>query len=87
MKFNRAFGNSPFDILWDQKGPANEFTGNRCDTSSPDGLCVSGNGGGDHHGDGDHGDHGDNGDHGHHGDHHGKHGKHQKHHGGKKHRD
>jgi Right handed beta helix region len=83
IKFNRAFGNQPFDILWDGQG-TNTFTGNRCDTSSPDGLCTTGNGHGHHGDDGDDDDHahGDNDDHGdaHHGNGHHKHGKHHKHH-------
>jgi hypothetical protein len=74
---NKAFGNQPFDISWDEKGDA-QFAGNRCKTSSPDGLCEGkadhgkgdGDGNGGHHGD-DHGngngaDDGD--DNGHHDD-------------------
>ncbi len=39
IRDNRAFGNSPFDLLWDQTGnPA--FLGNRCGASSPSGLCA-----------------------------------------------
>jgi len=68
VKFNRAFGNQAYDLFWDQSGPAT-FVGNRCDTSSPDGLCEQGGHG--HHGDDGDDDHG----HGHHdGDHHGGHG-------------
>jgi nitrous oxidase accessory protein NosD len=70
IKFNTAFGNLPVDILWDQKGD-NEFKGNRCKTSDPDGLCGQGR-----HGDG-HGDGGDDGDH--HGHGHENHHKHHKH--------
>jgi len=67
---NVAFGNDPFDILWDQAGTNVQFSDNRCDTSSPDGLCESGHGGHGHDG---HDHHGHKGD-----DHHGK--KHHKHH-------
>jgi Right handed beta helix region len=85
VKFNSAFGNSPVDLLWDGQGD-NAFTGNRCETSNPDGLCTSGGQGHHgHHGDhGGHGHHGDHGGHGHHGDHgsHGHHGDHGSH-GGK----
>ncbi len=70
IKFNRAFGNSPMDILWDELGD-NTFTGNRCETSQPDGLCTSGGHGHGHgHGDDDDDDDDDR-DHGggpHHGD-------------------
>ena len=34
--FNRAFGNGNFDIE-DQN--ANNFKGNKCDTSDPSGIC------------------------------------------------
>jgi parallel beta-helix repeat protein len=85
---NTAFGNLPVDLFWDRQGN-NTFTGNRCKTSDPAGLCEQGHhghGDGDgHHGnDGDaddRGDSGNHGDNGHHGKHHGKHkGKHGKHH-------
>jgi parallel beta-helix repeat protein len=74
IKFNKAFGNSPFDILWDEQGD-NTFTGNRCETSQPDGLCTSrGNGNGHGHGHGDDDDEDDD-DRGHDGDgHHGDNG-------------
>src|SRR5205085_10341232 len=50
IKHNTAFGNLPVDLFWDQQGD-NTFTANRCKTSNPDGLCVSGHGKGDgHHG-------------------------------------
>jgi hypothetical protein len=86
IKFNRAFGNSPVDLLWDQQGN-NTFTGNRCGTSDPDGLCEKRGRGNGHHGaDDDRGHHGD-GHHKEHGKHHGKHGgKHHGKHGGKHHR-
>jgi parallel beta helix pectate lyase-like protein len=84
IKDNKAFGNLPFDILWDEQG-TNTFIDNRCETSSPDGLCVTGHGNGHHGDDGDddddHGDHGvgGKGDHGNgHHKHHKKHGKHHK---------
>jgi hypothetical protein len=79
VKFNRAFGNSPVDIFWDQAGAGNDFFGNRCDTSSPDGLCSEEHGHGGHHGHGDDGEHHGNGHHRHHGKGHHKH--HGKHHG------
>ena len=81
IKKNSAFGNTPVDLFWDQQGN-NTFKGNRCKTSNPDGLCVSGH----DHGTGDHRDNGDNGDNGgkHH-KHHGKHHKHHKHHKPHKH--
>lgn len=73
---NKAFGNEPYDISWDEKGDAT-FAGNRCKTSSPDGLCE----GGVHHGKGNDG--GGNGDN--RGDDHGggntaDHGDHNRHH-------
>jgi Right handed beta helix region len=71
IKFNSAFGNQSVDILWDQKG-VNEFKGNRCDRSDPDGLCAQGR-----HGNRD-GDDGDDDDH--HGHGHGNHYKHHNHH-------
>jgi parallel beta-helix repeat protein len=90
IKFNKAFGNSPVDLFWDQQG-TNTFTGNRCKTSDPDGLCAKRGDGNGHHGDhgnGNHGDHGDHGDddHGNHGDH-GDQGDHGDgdHHGGEGH--
>ncbi len=83
VAFNVAFGNQPFDLLWDGSGTNIVFDKNHCKTSSPDGLCVSGR----PHGDGHHG-HG----HGHkhqgkHGEHHGKHKSkhHNKHHESKHH--
>jgi parallel beta-helix repeat protein len=87
IEHNTAFGNLPFDLLWDQQG-TNTFTGNRCGTSNPDGLCVSGghghgHGHGHHGNDGDDDHHGGNGDNGRDrkGDHGNKHnGKHHKHH-------
>jgi hypothetical protein len=39
---NKAFGNSPNDIFWDESGSGNRFDGNRCRTSAPPGLCQSG---------------------------------------------
>jgi hypothetical protein len=94
IKHNTAFGNLPVDLFWDQQG-TNTFTGNRCKTSNPDGLCAKGGHGHGHgHGDGHHGNDGEadhHGDNGHHGDkgHHGnKHGKHKHKHGkhkGKRH--
>jgi parallel beta-helix repeat protein len=50
---NRLHGNQPFDLSDDGAGTGNRFDDNRCDTSSPAGLCDRGNG--DHH-DGDHHD-------------------------------
>jgi hypothetical protein len=93
IKHNSAFGNLPVDIFWDRQGD-NTFTGNRCKTSDPDGLCAKGERGHGrgHHGDDGDDDHGENGHHGHHVDHgnhghkHGKH-KHGKHHKHKRHRD
>jgi parallel beta-helix repeat protein len=67
VKFNKAFGNSPFDILWDEQGE-NTFVGNRCETSQPDGLCT-GRGNGHGHGRGDDDDDDDD-DRGHGGDRH-----------------
>jgi parallel beta-helix repeat protein len=57
---NHATGNQPYDISDDGAGTGNRFDDNRCNTSSPAGLCDKH---GDHH-DGDHhdGDH-NNGDH------------------------
>jgi hypothetical protein len=68
---NIAFGNDPFDILWDETPDSVRFFGNRCETSSPDGLCENGHRGG-HHGNGHH--------HGHHKQGHGKKHEHGKHH-------
>jgi hypothetical protein len=79
IRHNSAFGNQPVDLLWDQTG-SNTFSGNRCKTSSPDGLCAKGehSHGNGHHGDDD--DDNDQNENGHHGDN-GKHGgKHEKHH-------
>ncbi len=45
---NVAFGNDPFDILWDESGTDVRFFGNRCETSSPDGLCEHGHKGNRH---------------------------------------
>jgi len=70
---NVAFRNDPFDILWDQSGTNVRFSDNRCDTSSPDGLCESGR-----RGDGDHGDHHGGGDDNHHNKNKHKHHKHRK---------
>jgi hypothetical protein len=39
---NKAFGNSPKDIFWDESGSGNRFDGNRCKTSAPPRLCQSG---------------------------------------------
>jgi len=80
---NTALGNTPFDLTWDQQGDNNTFAANRCQTSSPDGLCGDGNVGehGGGHGDRGHGDHGDHGGE-HASGHHGRHGKgsHHRHH-------
>lgn len=38
VKNNHLSGNSPFDLFWDMTGSA-KFSGNRCKTSSPAGLC------------------------------------------------
>jgi parallel beta-helix repeat protein len=82
IKENSAFGNAPVDLFWDTQGD-NQFTRNRCKTSAPAGLCVSGrdHGGGDgHHGnDGHHDDRGN----GHHGN---KHKSHEQKHGKKHHK-
>ena len=51
---NHATGNEPYDINDDGTGTGNRFDDNRCDTSSPEGLCGDDNG--DHH-DGDHDHH------------------------------
>jgi parallel beta-helix repeat protein len=90
IKFNKAFGNSPVDLFWDQQGD-NRFIRNRCETSNPDGLCKKrgghspGKGNGHGHGDDGDDDDDDRGHHGHgHGDRHdgdrehGEHGKHGK---------
>ena len=39
VKRNTARGNQPADIVWDGSGQDNVFKRNRCDTSTPDGLC------------------------------------------------
>src|SRR5439155_17438985 len=44
---NRLHGNEPFDLSDDGAGTGNRFDGNRCDTSSPAGLCDHRSG--DHH--------------------------------------
>jgi len=36
---NRAQGNAPVDLFWDQLGTGNFFVANRCGTSDPAGLC------------------------------------------------
>jgi len=36
---NRAHGNEPVDLFWDQMGEGNLFLANHCGTSDPDGLC------------------------------------------------
>jgi parallel beta-helix repeat protein len=36
---NRAHGNEPVDLFWDQMGKGNIFLANRCATSDPAGLC------------------------------------------------
>jgi len=36
---NRAHGNEPVDLFWDQRGTGNTFLANRCATSDPAGLC------------------------------------------------
>jgi len=36
---NRAHGNEPVDLFWDQQGTGNIFLANRCTTSDPAGLC------------------------------------------------
>jgi hypothetical protein len=36
---NRIEGNQPFDLIWDGAGSGNRFTGNRCGSSTPPGLC------------------------------------------------
>jgi parallel beta-helix repeat protein len=54
---NHVTGNQPYDISDDGAGTGNRFDDNRCDTSSPAGLCGDGD-----NGDGDNGDNGDNGD-------------------------
>lgn len=38
VRGNRVLQNDP-DIFWDETGSGNSFQGNRCDTSSPAGLC------------------------------------------------
>jgi nitrous oxidase accessory protein NosD len=39
IRKNIALRNRPFDISWDGTGTGNQFLGNRCRTSQPDGLC------------------------------------------------
>jgi Right handed beta helix region len=39
IRANVLYRNHPDDIFWDQKGAANTFSKNKCDTSNPDGLC------------------------------------------------
>ncbi|MGH3386820.1 MAG: right-handed parallel beta-helix repeat-containing protein [Nocardioidaceae bacterium] len=36
---NKVLRNEEFDLLWDGSGTDNDFDDNRCETSSPDGLC------------------------------------------------
>lgn len=36
---NSAHNNSPADLIWDQTGTGNVFSGNHCTRSSPAGLC------------------------------------------------
>jgi hypothetical protein len=36
---NTAFGNKPFDLIWDRTGSGIGFVANRCATSLPPGLC------------------------------------------------
>jgi len=36
---NRAFHNSPADLIWDGTGVGNKFVANHCGTSIPPGLC------------------------------------------------
>jgi parallel beta-helix repeat protein len=36
---NVAFGNRPFDVLWDETGDGNRFRANRCGTSDPPWIC------------------------------------------------
>jgi hypothetical protein len=36
---NTAFGNEPFDLIWDHTGSGISFVANRCRTSLPPGLC------------------------------------------------
>jgi Right handed beta helix region len=36
---NTVLDNQPFDLVYDGLGPGNQFTANKCGTSSPDGLC------------------------------------------------
>jgi len=46
---NHATGNKPYDLSDDGLGTGNRFDDNRCDTSSPDGLCDHHHHDGDHH--------------------------------------
>ena len=39
VRENTARGNGPADLVFDGSGAGNTLTGNRCGTSSPDGLC------------------------------------------------
>jgi Right handed beta helix region len=36
---NTVLHNRPFDLVYDERGTGNHFVFNRCETSSPDGLC------------------------------------------------
>ena len=36
---NSAHGNRPLDLIWDQTGTGNVFSGNHCTASAPAGLC------------------------------------------------
>jgi nitrous oxidase accessory protein NosD len=36
---NTVLHNRPFDLVYDERGTRNHFVFNRCETSSPDGLC------------------------------------------------
>jgi hypothetical protein len=36
---NTVRGNQPFDLVYDRQGSGNRFVSNKCDTSSPAGLC------------------------------------------------
>jgi hypothetical protein len=36
---NTVLGNQPFDLVYDRQGSDNRFVSNKCDTSSPAGLC------------------------------------------------
>jgi parallel beta-helix repeat protein len=41
VRNNTAYSNSPADIIYDGSGSGNQFYGNHCATSQPDGLCIS----------------------------------------------